>query len=323
MLQVQLLAQERDQDVNAHGDPCLGLHRVLGIAEKRFDVEMLLDPFEEKFDLPPRLVEGGDDMRRQYEIVGDEDQCLLGFHVAESDAAQSFRVGRCRFHSVGHDDPIRSHAGGLVDRLRLDATQQQRRFWASDKECAGLMKAVKPFQVLISTIHDVVRAWLWSEYIQGVNIMDFAVCYVDKCRDGATQVDQRMQLHGGFGPTKLGPREQLKTEINGRRIESVNRLRQVSDCRILGIQISRLGDQHLGKVCEDAPVPLLVRIGQSRAGNGTTNSQVVELGRHRTEARLNVPQTLPTGQLSKGHAQELVHVGEGSRGTSIRISRCA
>ncbi len=149
--------------------------------------------------------------------------------------------------------------------------------------------------------------------------MDFPVCYVDERRDGATQVDQRVQLHGGLGPAELGPRKQFQAKIDGRRIEGVDRLRQVGDCSILGVQISCLGYQYLGEVGEDAPVPLLVRIGQGRPRDGATNPQVVELGRNGAEAGLDIPQALSAGQLGKGHAQELVQVGEGPRGTSIRI----
>ena len=142
---------------------------------------------------------------------------------------------------------------------------------------------------------------------------------MDERRNGATQVDQRMQLHGGFGPAEFGPREQFQTEIDGSRIECVDCLRQVGNGRVLGVQISRLGYQNLGEVGKDAPVPLLVRIGQGRTGDGATNPQVVEFGGNGAEAGLDIPQALPAGQLGKGHAQKLVQVGEGPRGTTIRI----
>ncbi len=41
-------------------------------AEERADIEMLLDPAEQKFDLPAAFVEGGDLDRRPLEIVGEE-----------------------------------------------------------------------------------------------------------------------------------------------------------------------------------------------------------------------------------------------------------
>ena len=73
MLQAQPLTQDCYEDVDAHGDLKLVFHRILGCAEEGHNVQMLLHPFEEQFDLPTCLVEGCDDMRRQHEVVGDED----------------------------------------------------------------------------------------------------------------------------------------------------------------------------------------------------------------------------------------------------------
>jgi len=322
-LQVHPLAQGRDQDVDTHGDPHLGLHRIFGGTEERFDVQVLLHPFEEQFDLPPRLVESGDDMRWQHEVVGNEDQCFLSLRIAESNTTKAFWVGSDCLHAVSLDDPVRSHTCGFINRLGLDATQQQRRFWTRDEERACQMEAVKSFQILITPIHDVVCTWFGSENIQRVDIVDFTVGYVDEGRYGATQVDQRMQLHGGLGPAELGPRKQFQAKIDGRRIESKDCLLQIRNGCVLGVQISRLGDQHLGEIGEDSPISLLVRIGQGCARNGSANPKVVELGRNGAKAGLDIAQTLPAGQLGKSHAQELVQVGEGSRGASIRISLSA
>jgi len=284
MPQIQPLPQDCDQEVDAHGDPDLGLYRVLRGAEKRFDMKMLLHPFEEQFHLPTGLVEGGDDMCRKYKVVGDEDQRLLIFGVSEPDAPQSFRVGRCGFHPIGHDNPIRSYAARFVDWQGLDSAHQQCCLGSRDEKRTGLMKSMKTLQVLIATVHDVVRTRLWPNNVQCVDIVDFSVGYVDERRDRAAQVDQRMQFHGCFRPTKLGPRKQLQAEIYSRRIQCVDRLRQIGNSCVLGVQISCLGNQHLGKVSENTPVPILVRISQCRARNRATNTQVVELRRNGAKA---------------------------------------
>ena len=45
-LDVQALADDRDDHVDRHRDPDLGLDRVLGSTEEGLDPEMLLDPLE-------------------------------------------------------------------------------------------------------------------------------------------------------------------------------------------------------------------------------------------------------------------------------------
>ena len=69
-LQAEPFADDGDQNVDADGDPDLGLDRVLAGAEKALDTQMLLDPFEEQFHLPALLVDLRDDQGRQREVVG-------------------------------------------------------------------------------------------------------------------------------------------------------------------------------------------------------------------------------------------------------------
>ena len=44
------------QDINADGNPDLGLHSILGDPKKCLDSQVLLDPLEEDFYLPAALV---------------------------------------------------------------------------------------------------------------------------------------------------------------------------------------------------------------------------------------------------------------------------
>ena len=53
---------------------------------------MLLDPLEEQFDLPARLVQRADGCGRQREVVGEVHQCLAGLGILEADAAQMVRI---------------------------------------------------------------------------------------------------------------------------------------------------------------------------------------------------------------------------------------
>src|SRR5665811_856801 len=67
--QGEALLDDGNEDVNRYGDPDLRLHRVVRRAVELFDPKVLLDPFEEQFDLPAALVEGADRRGRQGELV--------------------------------------------------------------------------------------------------------------------------------------------------------------------------------------------------------------------------------------------------------------
>jgi hypothetical protein len=69
---LELLFNNCDQHIGGDGTPDLRLHRILAVADKAFDTEMLLDPFEEQLDLPATFVECRDGQRRQGSIVGQK-----------------------------------------------------------------------------------------------------------------------------------------------------------------------------------------------------------------------------------------------------------
>ena len=57
--QIQAFARDDDDKIDADGDPNLRLDGVDGVAEKMFDRQVLLDPFEKGLDRPPFAVDLG------------------------------------------------------------------------------------------------------------------------------------------------------------------------------------------------------------------------------------------------------------------------
>ena len=80
---------------------------------------MLFDPLEEQFDLPATLLKLRDDERGQREIVGQEDEDLVGFGVVETNATQGVGVGLGRIKAFQADGLIATQARCLVDGSEL------------------------------------------------------------------------------------------------------------------------------------------------------------------------------------------------------------
>ncbi len=75
----QFSFDDRQEDLGADRDPDLGLQDVLAGAEIIFEAQVLLDPFEEQFDLSEGLVEPGYGRRRAREVVHQEDKPVAEF----------------------------------------------------------------------------------------------------------------------------------------------------------------------------------------------------------------------------------------------------
>ena len=67
-------------------------HGVLRVADEGLDLQILLDPAEEDLDLPALLVDIGDGLGRQPEMVGEKHVTLAGGGVLVNDAAQGLRA---------------------------------------------------------------------------------------------------------------------------------------------------------------------------------------------------------------------------------------
>jgi len=119
-----------------------------------------------------------------------------------------------------------------------------------------------------------------------------------------------MQFHRSFVFAELGPGKERQAQIDGSGIESVDGLLQLQAEVLVGIKQTGLGDQHLGKVGVDPPVPHAVGVGQGIAGYLSPDTQMIKLRLHRPQTGFDVAQAFPVGQLGEGQAEKLIPAGK-------------
>ena len=304
-METEFLANNGDEDVDGDGDPDLRFHGIGRSSIKGFDTKMLLDPFEEQFDLPPASVKLSDGQRRLGHVVGQENQSLARIRIDISDSAQGVRVIRLGIEASQHDGLIELQTRRFVHRRGIPSLELEIGLGASYEKGGGSMNAVKSGEVDISAIHDVKRARLEGHIVEDRDIVNLAGRNNDKGRKVSVQRQQGVQLDGRLGLPELGPREERETKIDGGRVQRIGGSRQFRSERLSRVQRGGLTDQDMGKVAENAPIPILVGIGQCASGNVATNAGLVQFLPQSLEAGLDVPQTLPIRQLGKAHDQEL------------------
>lgn len=115
-----------------------------------------------------------------------------------------------------------------------------------------------------------------------------------------------MHLDGSFVLSEPRPWKQGQAQVDRSGIEGVYRLLQIHGQWIVDIEGTCNMDQHLREVGIDAPVSILVGVGQRVSGDASANAHVIELRLDGTKAGLDVPKTLAIGELGECHAKELV-----------------
>jgi hypothetical protein len=172
------------------------------------------------------------------------------------------------------------------------------------------MQAVQACKVDVSPIHNVERSGLEQQLIENANIGHFPGRHVDKTGNRPPQVEQRVQLDRALVAAKLGPRKQTQTEIDGRRVERVNRLRELDGQRIVSVKLTGAADQDLSKVGVNPPVVRAIGVGQCAPRNLSPKPRVIELRSQCSQASFDVAQAFAKRQLSVRQTQELIATRE-------------
>ena len=118
---MKFLFDNGNQNVSRHGTPDLRFDGVLAVAQELLDAQVLFDPFEEQFDLPAVLVQGSDRQWRQHEVVGQKDQCLVGYRILVANAPQVLGVMLRGIKPVEQDRLIANNSRGSVCSPGVDA----------------------------------------------------------------------------------------------------------------------------------------------------------------------------------------------------------
>ncbi len=182
---------------------------------------MLLDTLEEQLDLPAAFVELSHGDRGDGEAVGQEDQAVSRVGVAVSDAAQIVGIVAFGMEAGGAHGLIADQACRLVDRPCGDPPAVELGARPGDEEGAGLVEGIEPLEVEVATVHDIEGAGLDQRFVEQPRIVPSAVADLDDRRDGAAQIEQRVEFDGGLGALEGGPGEELETEVDGRGVEGI------------------------------------------------------------------------------------------------------
>ena len=112
---VRFLLEDCHEDVDAQRNPYLSLDRVVGVAQKGFDPQILLDPLEKQLDLPATAIELRDRQRGQLEVVGQKDEALSTLEGDVADASQGFGVLFRHLRPLQGNRLVASEARDLVN----------------------------------------------------------------------------------------------------------------------------------------------------------------------------------------------------------------
>jgi len=306
----QFLLDDGREDINRDGHPDLCLHGIFGSPVKRLDPEVLFDPTEEQLDLPAELVKQSDGQGGKGEVVRQERQIAAVVPVVEADATEAIGIRLLGIEAAEDHRLITTQVHGFIHRSRKEARTLQVRLGPDDEERLVLMKSEEAAIIDVAAVEDIKATGFGYEIVQGPHIVRFPVCNLDKRGDRASQIEKGMEFDGRFGATKNGPREKRQTQVDGGRIEGIDRVFEFESQIFAGVKRAGLSDEDLGEVGIDAPIARFVGMSQGVSGDPSAKSHVVETALHGPQTGLDIAKAFAISQLGEGQAEELIETRE-------------
>ena len=204
------------------GNMYLNTYGILTFSPEGFDLEVLLDPFEEQFDLPPILIEECNVGSLEIEVVRVvgkrpfEFRCIVdnpsdGYWVVSVVplARKTYRL--VSEHIVFTIKDIFSFHDHIVGMKLLP----------DDEECSRLLNGRETGEVKVSSIKHVARQGFILKPVHGIEVAD--VCIADSVENRylRNDVNLGMNLDAGLRGFELCPPENSEAKVNGRGVDGI------------------------------------------------------------------------------------------------------
>src|SRR5882757_4944830 len=144
-------------------------------------------------------------------------------------------------------------------------------------------------EVQITAIHDIEAAAFYGQKIQHADLIELGIADVDKGRNGAAQVQQRMQLDGGTLGINGGPIKETQAKLDGGGIEGVDARIEIQH-RLIAIKATGATDKPKRNRLIDTPVTMVQSIGQRGTSRWLRQAHMKQLALIGRQASLNIPQ---------------------------------
>lgn len=301
-----LLLCDDKQQIVTDGYPDLRVHRILGRPIERLDMQVLLDPFEENLNLPPFPIEFGNCNRLQHGVIGQESVYLSVPKVFIDNEPEVVRVFSGCVVARKMDGLVRYETRLRIDLAVFKDFILHVVLGPCHEPCVLLMEmGVKGVELHIALVHEIIGSGFYRNLVHHLGIVDRGLREADKSGDGAVEIHQGVHLEATLPVMERSPRAEGKAQLNCAAVKRADHLVKVYAEPVIGIKFLGLLYQCVAKVLIDAPVALLIGLGEGRLRHNLQPGPV-EVSGAKVKSCLDVSQSAPVRELGETHDKELI-----------------
>lgn len=219
---LMLMFDDTHEAISDNGNMYLNTYGILTFSPKGLDLKVLLNPFEEQFNLPSILIEEGNVgcleievvrvvSKRSFEVWRIVDNPSDGRWVVPLVSLSRKTYSLVSEHIVFTIKNIFTFHDHIVGvRLLPD-----------DEECPRLLNGEETGEIKVSSIKHVARQGLILKPVHGVEITDACIADSVENRYLRNDVNLCMYLDARFRGSELRPPENSETKVDGRGIDGI------------------------------------------------------------------------------------------------------
>ena len=308
--QFEIMFHNSNETVCNDSDMYLDSDSILRSAPKRFNLEMLLNPFKEQLHLPSVSVQKSDIIGFKIEVVCLVCERPLKFRSIVDNPAELCRIVvlvplSCKTDSLVSEDIILS----IKEVFSTDDLIVRLAFLPDNEEGLGLFNGEEPGKVKVAPVKNIASQWLVCNPVHSFGIMYLGGRNSVEDRYLRDDINLCVDSDARLCASEVSPLKHGHAEVNGSRvncIESSMEFKPSGDSSLLSQR------HHVeGKLFKDAIVSDGVRFGQSISCDRIfTKSKMI---RSFSMCNCNIrklTKTAATDELTKHQYQKMVPVRE-------------
>ena len=241
----------------AISDDCnmyLYAHSILRLTPETLDLKMLLDPLEKQLHLPPILVEQGDILCTEEEVVRVVNEAAMQLWSIVDNSSDNAWVFLLIFLLGKADTLVFEYVVSAVeDTFAIDNLVCRLAFLPDDEEGTKQMDLIEAGEVKVASVKHIAGKSLVCEPVHRVDIMHLGVGNPVEHRNLRGDVNLRVDFDSRLGTSELSPSEHGHAEVDGSGVDGIEPAMQFK----LPCDTFRLSNRHHveGKLLEDSVVP--------------------------------------------------------------------
>ena len=303
---LEVVLNDGNEAVGDDGHMYLYADSIFGFPPETLDLEVLLDPFEKQFHLPPVLIEQGDVLRTEVEVVCIVDEAPMKLWRIIDNSSDNTRILLLVLLLGEANRLVFEHVVGFIENaLAIDNLIGRFSFLPDDEESPEYVDAIEPGEVKVTPVKYIACQRLICEPVHRVDIVYFGVGDPVEYRNLRDNINLSMDSDARLCTSELCPSEYGHTEINSRGVDGVELSMQLKLLR----DASGLGNRYHveSKLLKDTMVSESISLRQHLSVDGQmTKSEVFRLLSMGGCYICELPEASAANELTKHQNQQVV-----------------